>query len=241
MCGRYALKTDPKVLVNQLDVVQVALSDGVLAAPDAAKVPAAEVPIDALRASYNIAPTQQVPAVAQFDAALTLALFSWGLVPSWAKDPAIGTRMINARVETVAEKPSFRSALAKRRCLVPADGWFEWQHVSAGRKVPHYLTSADGQLLTFAGLYERWTAPDGYVLWSLTVITTQAQPELAAIHDRMPLVVPPDLRSTWLGADAVDVGDVVAQAQRPGQIHAWPVSADVGNVRNNRADLIEAV
>jgi putative SOS response-associated peptidase YedK len=169
-----------------------------------------------------------------------MAMFSWGLVPAWAKDPAVGTRMINARVETITEKPSYRSAVAKRRCLVPADGWYEWQKVGSG-KVAHYLTAADENVLTFAGIYERWVAPDGFVLWSVSVITTQAQDHISAIHDRMPLLVQPHLRDAWLAPGTVPVDEFVAASQVPEQIVAWPVSAAVGNVRNNSPELIVPV
>jgi putative SOS response-associated peptidase YedK len=237
MCGRYALQTDPKVLVAQLSLDQVALEDGRVGTLNGELADGASVSPEALRASYNVAPTQLVPAVIDMDAQRTLALFSWGLVPGWAKDPAVGTRMINARVETIEEKPSYRSAVAKRRCLVPADGWYEWQKAGAA-KVPHYLTTADSSLLTFAGIYEKWTAPDGYVLWSVSVITTAAQEHIAGIHDRMPLLVQPHLRDAWLESGPVPIDEFVAAAEVPGQITSWPVGSSVGNVRNNGPELI---
>src|SRR5690606_25370196 len=135
--------------------------------------------------------------------------FHWGLVPRWAKDPKIGSRMINARAETVAEKAAFRSALKKRRCSVPADGFYEWQKL-AGRtaKQPFYIHRPDGEPYAFAGLWETWRGPDGTgdeVLRSCTIITTAPNSEMAKIHDRMPVILPPEAWDTWLDRDNEDL------------------------------------
>ncbi|MEP7024358.1 MAG: SOS response-associated peptidase, partial [Actinomycetota bacterium] len=187
----------------------------------------------------------------------------WGLVPSWAKDPSIGSRMINARAETVSEKPAFRRAFAHRRCLLPADGYYEWQQPSkagqAGQsgkaadrpgraaKQPYYIYRADGASLAFAGLYEFWrdrTLPDdhpGAWLTTATIVTTSAPDELGQIHDRMPMVIGPDAWAEWLDPDNADAGGLLgllAPAAAGGLI-TRPVSTEVNSVRHNGPQLIE--
>jgi putative SOS response-associated peptidase YedK len=172
MCGRYALHSSPEV---------VALAFGL-----------SEVPAFAPR--YNIAPTAPVLIVRDGGAATV----RWGLVPRWAKDPSIGARMNNARAETVAEKPSFREAYRKRRCLIPANGFYEWK-AEGGRKQPYYVHPARGELFAFAGLWEQWNE-----LQTCAVITTEANPAMAAVHERMPVIVPPAAYTAWLaGADGL--------------------------------------
>jgi len=147
-----------------------------------------------LKAFYNVCPTQDAPIVRAKENAdgLRADLARWGLVPSWADDPKIGARMINARAETAATKPSFRAAFERRRCLVPANGFYEWQRRGGG-KVPHYVTRADGAALAFAGLWERWRE-----LESFTILTTDANAEMQPVHDRMPVVLDPRDYDTWL-------------------------------------------
>ncbi len=176
----------------------------------------------------------------------------WGLVPYWAKDPAIGSRMINARAETVAEKPAFRRAFAKRRCLLPADGFYEWQQIADGggkRKQPYYIYRADGGVLAFAGLYELWrdrSVPedhDGGWLWTATIITTQAQDEVGRIHDRMPMVIDPSRWQDWLDpghTDVADLGRLLVPAMSGG-LTSHPVSTAVNNVRNNGPQLTDVL
>ena len=145
----------------------------------------------------------------------------WGLVPSWAKDPSIGSRLINARMETVTEKPAFRRAFAKRRCLLPADGYYEWYGAERGKKQPFYITRRDGRPLAMAGLYEFWRAPDADPedrdawLVTCTVLTTTAEDDVGRIHDRMPLMVPPDRWAEWLDP-ANDDTDAAAGPAGPG-------------------------
>jgi len=182
----------------------------------------------------------------------------WGLVPSWAKDVSIGSRMINARAETVAEKPAYRRAFAKRRCLLPADGYYEWMvlggHEAADRpakkaKQPYFIHRADGGPLAFAGLYELWrdkSVPDGDPdawLWTATVITTSAPDELGKIHDRMPMVIPSASWADWLdpgNTDASDLQALLAPAVSTG-LASYPVSTAVNSVRNNGPELIDEV
>jgi putative SOS response-associated peptidase YedK len=177
MCGRYALHAHPDV---------VALQFGLVAAPQ-------------LRSRYNIAPTQEAPVVRN-DAlqACTLALLRWGLIPSWAKDPGMGARMINARAETVVEKPAFRSAFRHRRCLVPADGYYEWK-VEGGRKQPYLLQLESGEPFAMAGLWESWRSPEGDVIETYAIITTEAAGTARQVHDRMPVILATSDYGSWLG------------------------------------------
>jgi len=253
MCGRYASSRSPEDLAEEFEVVDPRL-DKVLP-PD-----------------YNVAPTKEVYAVldrppkpdtsdaaepADAEPVRQLRVVRWGLVPFWAKDPAIGSRMINARMETVAEKPAFRKAFASRRCLLPADGYFEWyptqQKTAKGapRKQPFFIRPKDGSVLAMAGLYEIWRDPTrdpddtedpGRFLWTCTVLTTDAPDELGRIHDRMPLLVPPDRRDAWLdpGTARDDLLDLLVPAQQTG-LEAYPVSPAVGNVRNNGPELVEPI
>lgn len=162
---------------------------------------------------YNIAPTQSVLAVTQDGrtGARLLDGLHWGLIPSWAKDPGIGTKMINARGETLAEKPSFRTALARRRCLIPADGFYEWQDALAvpggpkkPPKTPMHLRLQDGGLFAFAGLWDEWRAPDGSPLRSCTIITTAPNAVAASVHDRMPVILAPEEEALWLDPSVSD-------------------------------------
>lgn len=187
-----------------------------------------------------------------------LRVVRWGLVPSWAKDISIGSRLINARSETVAEKPAFRRAFARRRCLLPADGYYEWMVLGAteasdrpGKKAkqPYFIHRADGGPLAFAGLYELWrdkSVPDddpAAWLWSATIITTTAPDELGEIHDRMPMVIPPDSWADWLDPANTDVADLralLAPAMTSG-LATYPVSTEVNSVRNNGPQLLEQI
>jgi putative SOS response-associated peptidase YedK len=177
-----------------------------------------------------------------------LRVLRWGLVPSWSKDPKGGARMINARIETVTEKPAFKKAAARRRCLLPAAGYYEWQKTEDG-KVPYFLHDPDGRLLAMAGLYELWRDPalpdddPNRWLWSCTVITQQAPDLLGEIHDRNPVLVPPELRAAWLDCSSDDpatarkILDQIPQAR----LEPYVVSPAVGNVRNDGPELIEPV
>jgi putative SOS response-associated peptidase YedK len=149
--------------------------------------------------------------------------------------------MINARVETVLDKPSFRSAAAKRHCIIPADGWFEWQTLGKSKKVPHYFSRTDKALLGFAGIYESWKSPDGTQLWTCSVITTDASPEFSQIHDRMPLLVPADSTELWLTQGAAAVAELQLKAVPASELTQWEVGSAVGQVRNNSPKLIDPV
>ena len=216
MCGRYASSFKPDDLVRYFEVE--------------------EPPEEVLPASWNVAPTDPVYGVVQRETR-QLRVFRWGLVPSWAKDPKVGARFINARRETVATTNAFRVAYAKRRCLLPADGYYEWKPEGAGKQ-PYFLSSATGEPLAMAGLYEHWKRPDGTWLSTCTILTTSAPDELGEIHDRTPLLVPKDLWSLWLDRSVADP-DALLVPGTPGVLDAWPVSLEVGNVRNNGAHLTD--
>jgi putative SOS response-associated peptidase YedK len=213
-------------------------------------------PEQVLAPSWNVAPTQDVYAVVErppreepdADPVRALRVVRWGLVPSWAKDPRIGSRMINARMETVAEKPAFKRAFAKRRALLPADGYFEW-YGEKGRKQPFFIRPADGAVLAMAGLYELWKDPsvtdedaDPW-LWTVTVLTTSAPDDLGRIHDRMPLLVEPDHWAEWLDPRRDDPDELrsLLVPAAPGRLTATPVSTEVNNVRNNGPHLVEPI
>jgi putative SOS response-associated peptidase YedK len=245
MCGRYASSRRPEDLVEEFEIDKVEVAE--------------PLPPD-----YNVAPTKQVYAVVQRPAdpqdgsgasERQLRSVRWGLVPFWAKDPSIGNKMINARMETVHEKPAYRRPFASRRCLLPADGYFEWytteQKTKAGKPVkqPFFIHPADGGVLAMAGLYEVWrdkTRDDDdpqRFLWSCTVITTSAEDSVGHIHDRMPLMVERDRWASWLDP-SVDDPDTLKQLlvpAAPGRLEAYPVSTAVNRVRNNGPELLDAL
>ena len=229
-------------------------------APDLAKAFAA---VDATggeaKADFNVAPTRKVPVVvvrkpvqkepttADNEPVRSLRLMRWGLIPSWAKSASIGAKMINARSETLAEKPAYKRAFAARRCLVPADGYYEWVTLEDGTKQPYFHRPADGSELVMAGLYEIWKDPaeedpDARV-WSCTVITTTAADDVGHIHDRSPMVLDPEHWEKWLDPDLQDL-EQLATLLKPavsGKLEIWPVSTDVNSVKNNRPDLLDRV
>ena len=197
-----------------------------------------------LEPRYNISPTQSVPAVrAGEEGARAFAMLHWGLVPKWAKERAIGNRMINARSETIAEKPSFRDAFRKRRCLVLADGWYEWQ-VTPDGKQPWFIRMKDARPLAFAGLWERWKDPkDGALLESCTIVTTDASQSIRKIHERMPVVLAEADRDRWLDT-AFSETDKLSDLLRPYEpkaLEAWPVSRQVNAPKNQGPELIAPV
>ena len=198
-------------------------------------------------AHYNLAPTAPVPVLwqrAQDEGARRLDLARWGLVPYWAKDPAIGVRAFNARIETAAEKPMFRSAFVRRRCVLPADGYYEWAKGENKTKQPMFIHAADGAQLAFAGLYESWQDAEGRMLWSVSILTGPARgDELAAIHDRMPLTVARDRMDLWLDPELREAERARSLLDLDTAPHwtARPVGPAVGNVRNNGPELIAAL
>jgi putative SOS response-associated peptidase YedK len=192
---------------------------------------------------YNIAPTQPILGVANHHAD-RFEHFHWGLIPSWAKDPAIGNRMINARAETLAEKPAFRTALRRRRCLIPADGFYEWKKDPGGKnKTPMLIRMKSGDLFAFAGIWDSWHSPDGSAIPSCTVITTQPNDLMATIHDRMPVILRPEDYQRWLEPKECDPADF-ADLLKPHpaeRMEAKPVSRTVNNPKNESAACIESM
>ena len=186
---------------------------------------------------YNIAPTQQIAAIRDSDDGRELTTLRWGLVPFWAKDPSIGNRMINARAETVAEKPSFRAAFRRRRCLVLADGFYEWKKEGGG-KTPYLISLASGTPFALAGLWEHWEAKaSDEVIDSATLITTEASEFMAHLHHRMPVILDPALADRWMAGE----DSVLEDAREHGPaLRAWPVDRRVNNARNEGDELIAA-
>ena len=223
MCGRFTLtQLDPDLLSATFSLPEV---------PD-------------LPPRYNIAPTQPVATVVRDAEANENALLvmRWGLIPHWAKDPSIGSKMINARSETLAEKPSFRQALRYRRCLVVADGFYEWRAQRDGPKIPMYITVGDHQPFGFAGLYERWTEPEsGEAVLSCTIITTTPNALMEPIHNRMPVILPPEHYSAWLDPSETDGARVLPllQPYPAERMSAYPVSRRVNVPTVDSPDLIE--
>jgi len=190
-----------------------------------------------IEARYNIAPTQYVAAIRDDESGnRELAMLRWGLVPFWAKDPAIGNRMINARSETVAEKPSYRAAYRKRRCLVLADGFYEWRKEGEA-KTPYFITTDDDSTFALAGLWENWNDKEGGdSLQTMTIITAAANDFMTSLHHRMPVILQPDSANRWLSGDN-EMLDNVASITPP--LKAWPVDRRVNNARNEGPELIE--
>lgn len=217
MCGRFAFYSPSEATAALFGV------DGALA----------------VEPRYNIAPTQYVAAVRDDEQQRReMVMLRWGLVPFWAKDPSIGNRLINARAETVAEKPSYRAAFRHRRCIVLADGFYEWRR-SGDEKTPHMISLASGEPFALAGLWENWTNKEsGESLQSMTLITTEANDFMQPIHHRMPLILQPDTANEWLaGSNTYMQG--AATLTPP--LQAWPLDRRVNNARNEGAELIEPV
>jgi putative SOS response-associated peptidase YedK len=236
VCGRYASTKNPARLAAEFDAADATGED----APEP---------------DYNVAPTKPVIAVVTRhprDADGTpdpdqkvrsLRVMRWGLVPHWAKQRSIGNKMINARSETAGTKPAYRDAMTRRRCLLPADGWFEWRRDAAGKQ-PFFMTRTDGGSLAMAGLWSVWrdpAEPDASPLVTCAVLTRDAVGRLAGIHDRMPVLLGPDQWSAWLDPDQEDVAELLAQPDQSvlDSLELRPVSDAVNSVRNNGPSLIE--
>lgn len=220
MCGRFSLAADPEELRQAF--------------------PWLNLPESGIQPRYNIAPSQPV-AVIPNDGQNRLDFFLWGLVPGWAKDPAIGNRLINARAETLSEKPSFRGAFRWRRCLIPATGFYEWQAVPEKKgKIPMYIRLKDGRPFAFAGLWERWQSPDGSTLLTCAIITTAPNSLMEKIHNRMPVILPDTDYAAWLTPGEGDTRSLQALL-RPfpaEQMEAYAVSRLVNDPANDRPECL---
>ncbi len=206
MCGRYSLHSNPDVIALMFGLSQ----------------------IPAQQPRYNIAPASRVLIIRHGEAAALALHVRWGLVPRWAKDPSIGAKMNNARAETVAEKPSFREAYRKRRCLIPANGFYEWK-LESGLKQPYYIYPSGGALFAFAGLWEQWQD-----LQTCAIITTAANEKMAAVHERMPVIVSPAEYSLWLSG-----GDIALRPCPATAIDIRRVGRAVNNARNDVPELLD--
>ncbi|MEZ4521185.1 MAG: SOS response-associated peptidase [Thermomicrobiales bacterium] len=223
MCGRFAV-------IRQLDELARLFEAGLIR-------------MDSFEPNYNVAPTTVVPAVITEDGNRELTGLTWGFTPRWAKSLKDGPRPINARRETVATNGMFRNAFSRRRAIIPADGFFEWKREASGKQ-PFYIHRADGNVMAFAGIWEHWTDPEGKLetpLDSCAIITTRSNDEMAEIHDRMPVILEPEDWDRWLDPDLSDAESLEDLLEPPEDrvIAFHPVGSDVGNVRNNRPDLIE--
>jgi putative SOS response-associated peptidase YedK len=194
-------------------------------------------------ANYNVTPSQEILAIAKYEGENWLVKFHWGLVPFWAKDISIGNKMINARSESIAEKPSFRSAFKKRRCLIPADGFYEWKG-EKGRKQPMFITLPDQKPFAFAGLWETWNKDDQDSIYkSCTIITTQASESIRDIHHRMPVILKPPAYESWLdpgNQNVVELGKILKNDIIT-ELVSYPVSKHVNSTRNNDPSCIEPI
>lgn len=226
MCGRFVSSSPVSVLAEQFL--------------------AAEVTSEEREPRFNVAPTDQVLAVVTSREVRRVGTLSWGLVPNWATTAATGKRMINLRSESIAERPGFRRTLQEQRCIVPADGFYEWRKVAAGPKQPHLVRARDGSPLAMAGLWDVWTDredPAAERLRTCTVLTTAPNDLVATLHDRMPVILPPEAWDVWLDPSETDVG-VLTSLLRPcadDRLELVPVGTAVNSVRNDGPALIEPV
>ena len=217
MCGRFAFFAPPDAIARQFGLTEP----------------------PSLEPRYNISPTQPVPVVRKDrQGTARLDMLRWGLIPRWAKDASIGNRMINARAETVSEKPAFREAFTRRRCLILASGFYEWGETPSGKR-PFFISRSDEEIMAFAGLWERWRPDADQVVDSCVIITTNAAPGLKAIHERMPVVLPPDTQTVWLadGATPEDCLGALRSSIAEG-LDIRPVERTVNNPSNEGVELI---
>jgi putative SOS response-associated peptidase YedK len=220
MCGRFVLKATAEQLQLAFDLAT----------------------LPAVTENYNVAPTQMIPVITN-EAPRDIVLYRWGLVPSWSKDLSMASKMINARSETVDEKPSFRSAFKRRRCLIPANGFYEWKTVMDGKKTPLYIQLTDAEVFAFGGLWEVWMSPTGEEVRTCTILTTAANDFMTTFHDRMPIIIARDAYSEWLAP-----GDQPASAMKPllqqyasAKMTAYEVSKSVNKAGYSAPEMIEPV
>lgn len=224
MCGRYSLFADYSSLLERFDIEEVSIDES------------------EYTPSYNIAPTHQVLAVVNDGTKNRLGMLRWGLIPPWAKDEKIGSKMINARAETAAEKPSFRNAFKKKRCLIIADSFYEWRRTD-DQKTPMRIKLKSGEPFAFAGLWESWKSPEGKTISTCSILTTKPNDLMATIHDRMPVVLSKDAEKVWLDPK-VDDPEVLGKLLKPfdaSEMEAYEVSSAVNSPKNNGPELIDKV
>lgn len=218
MCGRFALKAPPAELITRFQLDECA----------------------EFGPRFNIPPGTDIPAIRQSpEGKRVLHLLRWGLVPHWAKDASLGAKLNNARGESVAEKPSFRDAFKRRRCLIPASGFYEWQ-AAGNAKQPYYISLKSNEPLALGGLWESWKAPDGTLLRTVCIVTTGPNATMAPIHDRMPVIVGPDDWQEWLAAPPERALALLAPC-RDDLLQAWPVSRRINRTQDDDEALTEAL
>ncbi|EMT54213.1 hypothetical protein I532_01365 [Brevibacillus borstelensis AK1] len=220
MCGRFTIITDPVKMMERFILDEMAFN---------------------LEPRYNVAPGHMIPAIIEDRGKRRIGQLKWGLVPSWAQDEKIGYKMINARAETLTEKPAFRNLFARKRCLIPADGFYEWKITDRGKQ-PMRITMRNGELFAFAGLFDTWTRPDGQKVHTCTIITTQPNEVVKDIHDRMPVILRgPEEEAIWLDRDNFDADllQSLLVSYDADQMRAYPVSAMVGSPRNDSPECIK--
>ncbi|SHM39651.1 SOS response-associated peptidase [Gracilibacillus kekensis] len=218
MCGRFTLETSKEVLESELNIS-----------------------IDEVLTSYNIAPTQKVLSIVGTDQGRKAGYLQWGLIPSWSKDAKIGSKMINARSETVDQKPSFKNLLTRRRCLIVADSFYEWKRIS-NQKQPYRITVNEGRVFTFAGLWDRWESEDGEIV-SCTILTTKPNNLMQSLHDRMPVILDEKAQEMWLDPSLKDKETLkgLLTPYNSEQMSAYPVSKKLNNPSVNDASLVEPI
>lgn len=221
MCGRFTITATLDELLERYGVYD-------------------DTSIPTYRPNYNVAPTQMLPVVINDGNNNCLELMKWGLIPSWAKDPKIAFKTINARAETVAEKPAFRTSIRRKRCIIPACSFYEWRKIGANKQ-PMRITLKSEEIFSMAGVYDSWTDPEGEQVNSFSILTSEPNELMMDIHDRMPVILKPENEALWLDR-GTNEPEMIRHLMVPflsDQMKAYPVSTRVGNVRNNDPDLIK--
>jgi putative SOS response-associated peptidase YedK len=224
MCGRFVLKTPFSELVRLYNLTNTGLN---------------------LEPKYNVAPTDPVAVVrSEPGTSRSLSTMRWGLLPWWAKDLKLGVTMINAKAETIATKPAFKDAFKERRCIIPADGFYEWKKLDAKQKRPYAIVPKDGGIFSFAGLWERWKdRSNGEMVLSCSIVTTEPNELCAAIHNRMPAILPPEAWGPWLGEIGASSEELLGllKSYPSERMRAYEVDVKVGSVKNQGAELVEPI
>lgn len=225
MCGRFALLYDHG-FYGDFRI----LDDDLPAKPE-------------IKSNYNAAPGQNLPVITQNEKGNTIQLMRWGMVPHWAKDPKIGYSLINAKAETLAEKPTWKHPFKRQRCIVPASGFIEWKR-EGNCKTPYFIKLADREYFAFAGLYDIWKDAEGYEHKSFSIVTTEPNEAVSAIHNRMPVILTPEQEDVWLSQEANEqldlLGDLLNQKPQH-QMDIYPISSEVNNAKNNKAELLQKI
>lgn len=228
MCGRYVQASSPELLAERFSVDEL------------------RERVEATEPDYNVTPRRDVPVVAVSEQRRVLDAVRWGLVPPWAKELKVGDRMINARAETIATKPAYRKAFQKRRCIIPADGFFEWRRRPDRPKQPYFIHRVDREPIAFAGIWERWKdRDDDSAPWirSCAIVTTEANDLMRPVHNRMPVILPESAWETWLDPENEDVDSLQALLvpEAAGELALYPISTRVNRPTNNDISLLEPV